>query len=169
MSRETQFLNEYMVLSILFISPKKFLSGLSILGRTELQFLFLIQLVDTDELQLILCSEEHKTQGNYNCSTLNNAADSVWQAVEQGCEARARVASLNAFYPRFTIFCGKPEELLVSISLSENLEFWLTGEKLGRRHFMTGGMGYPCKWGSRWVGTASWTSVASYIPAKDTP
>lgn len=53
MSRETQFLNEYMVLSILFISPKKFLGGLSILGRTELQFLFLIQLVGTDELQLI--------------------------------------------------------------------------------------------------------------------
>lgn len=78
MSRETQFLNEYMVLSILCISPKKFLGGLSILGRTELQFLFLIQLVGIDELQLILLSDEHKTQGNYNCSTLlNNVADSV--------------------------------------------------------------------------------------------
>lgn len=58
-------------------------------------------------------------------------------------------ASLNAFYPRFTVFCGKPEELLVSISLSENLGFSLIGEKLGGGHFMTGGMSYPCKWGSR--------------------
>ena len=81
MSWETEILNEYLVLFILYILLKKFLSGLEILDDPELSILFLSLLGRYRRPQLVVDSAFRTLQSSgksWLLYLLNNVADSLW-------------------------------------------------------------------------------------------
>lgn len=169
MSWETQFLSEYMVLSILFILIKKFLSRLSILVSQYSNF-FLIQLSRYKRPSVDFYFQDAKFKDITTALPFSTMLLILFgrllsrvvnlEAVEQGCKPWVRVASINAFYPGSMCSMGSLWSSYLPYPYPYQEILANLGEESRENISCQVEWVIPAKKGFRWVGTESQTSVA---------